>query len=330
MARRKSVLSEAADAISKEEATTGDAPTDNSFQRRVALVGDIASGRIDSKKSRFIEPEKCRVWRHHNRLYDLLTPENCEDLISSIEARGAQTVSAIVRPAAENDDGIEFEIIAGARRHFSVSYLRNAKGRKDILYRIEPHDLSDEEAFLIADAENRDREDLSDFERARDYQKALEFYYGGSMKEMAAKLNVAEKWLYNFIVLARMPEEIIALAPDLRQWRRDHAHKLMPLWAKPKEKGKIEKEIDRIADVQKAGDEVARKKPLDANAITKRLIAAAQAAGKGGSKIVKELALGAMGTASVTVTSRKVSIDVVRSKGMDVDKMIARIEKAFK
>ena len=329
MARRKSVLSSVADEVVGEEVEGSVAPQENSFRRRMSLVGDISSGRVDAKRTRFVEPEKCGLWEHHNRLHHLLTPENCADLISSIESRGEQTVSAIVRPAKDITDGIEYEIIAGARRHFSVSHLRNEKGRDDILYRIEVHDLSDEDAFLISDAENRDREDLSDYERALDYQKALEAYYSGEVRAMARKLSVKESWLHKYLHLAKLPDEIVALAPDVREWRRDHASKLVGFLSKPKEWSKIEKEAESIRALQDGGERVANHKPLSANEITKRLVMAASTKGRGGAVQTQSLALGEFGGAKATVTSRKVTIDIPRKKGMDVEALLARIESEF-
>ena len=37
------------------------------------------------------------MWAGHNRAYDLLTPENCADLIEGMKAQGQQEFPAIVR-----------------------------------------------------------------------------------------------------------------------------------------------------------------------------------------------------------------------------------------
>jgi ParB-like chromosome segregation protein Spo0J len=80
---------------------------------------------------------------------------------------------------------IDFEVICGARRHWTVSWLR-AHNYTDFRFLVEVRELTDEEAFRISDLENRAREDLSDIERARDYLKALGRHYGGSQKDMAS------------------------------------------------------------------------------------------------------------------------------------------------
>ena len=55
-------------------------------------------------------------------------------------------------------------------------------------YTVEIRELTDEEAFRLSDIENRAREDISDFERARDYLRALDAYYGGKQQEMAERI----------------------------------------------------------------------------------------------------------------------------------------------
>ena len=81
------------------------------------------SGEREEKLLRWVEPERCAMWSRHNRAYDLLTEDNCRDLIDSIKAQGQQEFPAIVRrlPAGQ---GAEYEVICGARRHFAVTWLR--------------------------------------------------------------------------------------------------------------------------------------------------------------------------------------------------------------
>ena len=63
------------------------------------------------------------------------------------------------------------EVICGARRHWTITWLR-ANNYPRFRYLIEERELTDEEAFRLADIENRDREDISDYERAVDYVEA--------------------------------------------------------------------------------------------------------------------------------------------------------------
>ena len=127
------------------------------FLRRTNALAETASR--EEKTLLWVDPEDCVMWEGHNRAYRLLTEENCRDLIDSMRAQGRQEFPAIVRKRAE---GAPYEVICGARRHFAVTWLR-ANNYPQFRYLIEVRDLTDEEAFRLADLENRDRADLSDF-----------------------------------------------------------------------------------------------------------------------------------------------------------------------
>jgi ParB family chromosome partitioning protein len=101
----------------------------------------------------------------------------------------------------------EFEVICGARRHWSISWLRS-HNYPDFKFLVDVREIGDEEAFRLADIENRARDDLTDLERARDYLRALTAYYDGRQKTMAERLKVSESWLTRYLDLARLPEEL--------------------------------------------------------------------------------------------------------------------------
>lgn len=206
------------------------------FLNRQARVSDRLSGDVEEMTLRRIDPAEARMWARHNRAYDLLTEDNCRDLIDGIRAQGRQEFPAVVRRTGEADT--PYEVICGARRHFAVSWLR-ANNYPQIRYLIEVRDLTDEEAFRLADIENRDREDISDFERARDYLSALETFYGGSQKDMAARLEVSATWLSRYLQLARLPQEVIAAFPSIRDIRELHARQLKPHLGRPAERDAI-------------------------------------------------------------------------------------------
>jgi ParB family chromosome partitioning protein len=122
----------------------------------------------------------------------------------------------------------KFEVICGARRHWSVSWLR-AHDRPDFKFVVEPRELSDEEAFRIADLENRSRKDLSDYERATDYARAIERYYDGSQQRMVERLQVSKSWLSRYLELAKLPPEVIACFASPHGIGITHAASLAPL-----------------------------------------------------------------------------------------------------
>jgi ParB family chromosome partitioning protein len=137
-------------------------------------LADLASGSMVNRTVELVDPARCRMWPGHNRDYEALSEARCEDLIESLKAQGTQEVPALVR-RLPNDPSYDFEVISGARRHWSVSWLRS-HNYPEFRFLVEIRDLTDEEAFRLSDLENRARQDISDFERARDYLRALATY----------------------------------------------------------------------------------------------------------------------------------------------------------
>lgn len=195
------------------------------FLKRQNALSD--SSQREEKVLRWVDPATCVMWDRHNRAYELLNENNCRDLIDSLKAQGQQEFPAIVRRLSTGQ-GAEFEVICGARRHFAVSWLR-ANNYPQFRYLIEVRDLTDEEAFRLADIENRDRADLSDYERARDYLQALDLYYGGKQKAMAARLEVSEAWLSRYLHLARLPKVLVDAWPQITELKELHARILRPM-----------------------------------------------------------------------------------------------------
>jgi len=190
-------------------------------------MAELASGAVVGRAIEQVDPARCRLWAEHNRDYAALDETRCADLIESFKAQGRQEVPAIVR-RVRGDPDFDFEVICGARRHWTVSWLR-AHNYTDFRFLVEVRELTDEEAFRISDLENRAREDLSDIERARDYLKALERHYGGRQKDMAGRLNVSEAWLSRYLDLARLPVELVAAFSNPHDLKIKHVTQLKPL-----------------------------------------------------------------------------------------------------
>ena len=153
-------------------------------------LAELATGGMTTRVHEAVDPAICRIWPGHNRDYSSLNEDVCADLIASLRAQGKQELPAIVRRVSA-DPLYRFEVICGARRHWCVSWLRN-HDYPDFKFVVEPRELTDEEAFRIADLENRSRKDLSDHERAVDYARAIERYYEGNQQRMADRLQVTK------------------------------------------------------------------------------------------------------------------------------------------
>lgn len=221
------------------------------FLKRGNAIGDKLSGDVDEKTLHWVDPENCKMWDRHNRNYSLLTPENCADLIEGIQQQGRQEFPAIVR-RVQDEHGIEYEVICGARRHYAISWLR-ANNYPQFKYLVEVRDLTDEEAFRLADIENRDRADISDFERACDYAAAVKLYYGGKQKSMAQRLQVSEAWLSRYLYLAKLPDEIVNAYPTANDIKELHARTLKPLLAQPKTRASVIERAEWLSAMREAG-----------------------------------------------------------------------------
>jgi ParB family chromosome partitioning protein len=239
---------------------------------RLSSLSRVTSGDVKEKTLRLVDPARCRMWARHNRRYDLLSEASCADLLEGLRSQGEQEFPAIVRPVADNPD-VDYEVICGARRHWSVSFLRNVEHRP-IKFLIEVRDLDDEAAFRLSDVENRARDDISDYERALDYRAAVEDYYGGVARRMAERMEVKEGWLSRFLDLAKLPPGIVDAFGDIRQLRENHARLLKPLLSDDAKRPKVIAAAKALA-----AEQAARMKDgqpiLDAAKVVDRLKAAA-------------------------------------------------------
>ena len=210
---------------------------------------DLVAGNVEDKVLLWIDPAECRMWERHNRRYDLLNIDNCRDLVEGIKSQGRQELPAVVR--ATNDDSVyKYEVIAGARRHWAISWLRE-HNYPNYKYLVDVRDLTDEQAFRLSDMENRDREDISDYERALDYKNAINLYYNGNASEMAARIGYTNANLSYLLKLADLPIEVLAAFSDVTQITINNGRTLAPLLKDPRIKKKVIAKAAEIALVQK-------------------------------------------------------------------------------
>ncbi len=187
-------------------------PAENIMASRSQALARLASGKVVTDRTEFVDPERCRPWRLHNRDLDHLNEESCSDLIDAFLSAKKQRIPAIVR-RLNGDPDFDFEIIAGVRRWWTVRWLR-ANHHPEFDYLVTIQKMADEEAFRVSDVENRSRKDITDWERAREYTAALAEFYSGAQSRMAEHLNISKSWLSRLIDVARLPEEIVAAFAD--------------------------------------------------------------------------------------------------------------------
>lgn len=175
---------------------------------RESALARVASGEVRQVTQLLLDPARVRIWPGNARAYAHLSEENCRELIDSIIAEGGQKVPAVVR-RVEGDAQHDYEVIAGTRRHWSISWLRS-HSYPDMHFVAQVAQLDDEAAFRLADLENRARKDVSDLERARNYAAALDEHYGSHMTRMAERLKLSKGWLSKMLKVASLPDQIIA------------------------------------------------------------------------------------------------------------------------
>jgi ParB family chromosome partitioning protein len=233
-------------------------------------LAELASGGVVTRVQELVDPARCRIWEGHNRNYAGLSEQNCADLIESFRAQGRQEVAAIVR-RVQGGGGHDFEVVCGARRHWTVTWLRS-HDHPDFRFLIEPRELTDEEAFRLADLENRHRKDLSDYERATDYARAIERYYGGSQQRMVERLEVSKSWLSRYLELARLPPEVVAAFGSPHVIGISHAAVLAPKLRAPKSREQV---IAAAGDLAAEQQKLAEKgePTISAASVARRLLA---------------------------------------------------------
>lgn len=228
-------------------------PRTGILQGRNNRLAQLADGQSITRMHELVDPARCRIWDGHNRDYEMLDEVACADLIESFKAQGRQEVPAIVR-RLRGDPSFDFEVICGARRHWTSSWIR-ANGYPSFSFLVEPRELSDEEAFRVADLENRSRRDLSDIERARDYARAVDRYYEGDQRRMAQRLQVTETWLSRFLDLAKLPDAVIMAFGSPHVLGISHSAQVSPLLRADNIRDQVLAAADQLSSEQKARKE---------------------------------------------------------------------------
>lgn len=192
-------------------------------RQRAAPVANPLEGRIRSLElmnrsvgvqAIRLKPSECVVWEGNARTYANLTYEHCEELIQSIISEHGNRVPVVVRSRTGARPGEpQFELLVGTRRHWSVAWA-NQNHYPDISLLAIVDEVSDEEAFRVADLENRARTDITVIERGRNYRAAIDSYYGGVQSRMAERLRITPGHLSYLLSVASLPQQIIDAFPS--------------------------------------------------------------------------------------------------------------------
>jgi ParB family chromosome partitioning protein len=284
--RRRSLLANAIESIGTTPAPGADgltdepAPSENvrlaeepassSFLERRGIAFDEIARTVKRLTIR-IKPSECSIWPGNARDYAALSYDRCSSLIESIREEGTNREPVVVRRTPQADH--PYELIVGTRRHFSVSWLHaNNHTEIELVARIET--LDDEGAFRLADLENREREDVTDLERARNYRHAIDAYYNGVRAQMADRLAIPKQNLHNLLQLAELPDEVVAAFAQPADLKVRHGMRLSPLVKDDRHRDAIIARALEIAAEQATLKDAGREK-IDGSRVCEQLAGAA-------------------------------------------------------
>lgn len=189
----------------------------------------------------------CAVWDGNPRDQPALNAESCRSLIESIATEGGNRIPALVRLNPPGAD-LPYQLLVGSRRRFAINWL-NHNGRPELRLSALIVDMSDEEAFRLADIENRERADICELDRARSYQDAVDRFYGGIQSRMAEALSLSNSQLSRLLALAQLPQEVVDAFATRAELKVRYSELLTPLLRRP------EQRADMIAEARRIGTE---------------------------------------------------------------------------
>jgi ParB family chromosome partitioning protein len=271
---QESALFPATEAVEQRSAARAERVRGTTLLGRESALARVATGEVRQVTQLLLDPARVRIWPGNARSYAHLTEETCRELIESIVAEGGQKVPAVVR-RVEGEADYDFEVIAGTRRHWSISWLRG-HSYPDMVFVAQVVQIDDEAAFRLADLENRARSDVSDLERARNYAQALKDHYGNHLTRMAERLKLSKGWLSKMLKVAGIPDVVLAAFASPAEVQLKPAYPLAQALDNRDNAAAIRKEAGRIARDQAARREQGRP-PLPAADVLKALLAAPHA-----------------------------------------------------
>jgi ParB family transcriptional regulator, chromosome partitioning protein len=158
-----------------------------------------------------VNPFRVRLWRHHDRLEEYISETTCREEIESFQKHG-QIVPALGR-RLRSDPEFDIELIYGARRLFVARHI-------NVPLLVELCELSDQEAIVAMDVENRQRRDISPYERGLAYTRWLRTGLFKSQDDIARALNVSASQISRLLKVARLPAVVVSAfesAADIRE-----------------------------------------------------------------------------------------------------------------
>ncbi|MBO9601078.1 MAG: ParB/RepB/Spo0J family partition protein [Novosphingobium sp.] len=287
-------------------------------------LGGLAPAQGTARCARTIRPDDCVAWPGNLTDRSGPTADACRALIDSIAEEGGNLVPVVVRPLPAGSDH-PFELLVGNRRRFAVDWL-NRNGRPEIRLNALVVDLDDEEAFRLADIENREREDIAELDRARSYRRALGELYAGVQSRMAEALRLSNSQLSRLLALAELPDELVSAFASEDELRVRHSEILTPLLRRPEAAA-------MIAEARRIGAEqeqlcAASDKLIPAAAVLARL---REAGAEDSANPVQHSANspGAAELGTIEAFPGGIAVELVVPEFADIDEVLGRLKQAL-
>ena len=198
----------------------------------------------------YVNPEECEPWKYANRQEGELG--DIDGLVDSIKAH-KQLQPALIRHHPTPHGDIKYEVIFGRRRHIACLKL----GIPFLAIRKEIPNVQD--AIASQDAENKLRNDVSNYSNALLYQRLLEDKVFKTEKDLAEKLRFSTSTLNDLMSYAKIPDDIVKTIPNIHSLSKQLAVTIVQLLNKSEDNhqkilkvaGQIGKTITSQAKLEK-------------------------------------------------------------------------------
>jgi len=192
------------------------------------------------KSIELMDPFRCRMWDLHDRLESDITEETCKAEIESFLKHG-QLIPVLGRPLRGDHDH-DIELIFGARRLFVARHLNKQLA-------VELREIGDREAIVAMDIENRQRTDISPYERGLGYARWLRAKHFDSQDDIARSLNVSASQVSRLLKLARLPSVIVNAFSGTADICENWGVELIEIWEDPQRRPAIAQQARAIGAV---------------------------------------------------------------------------------
>jgi ParB family chromosome partitioning protein len=168
----------------------------------------------------YVNPEECEPWKYANRQENELG--DIDALIDSIKTN-KQLQPALIRNHPSPHGKIKYEVIFGRRRHIACMKL-------GIPFFVIRKDIPNvQEAIASQDAENKLRNDVSNYSNAMLYKRLLSDNIFKTEKELSEKLCIPSSTFNELMSYSKIPEDIARAIPDIHALSKQLAVKIVQL-----------------------------------------------------------------------------------------------------